>query len=82
MIPIIPYSHYYWVGGPPKVWGLGLGVGTSGVEDSLCKFPESGSKLCPRPETLKGGGGEGGGGEEEGGRGVGEEVTAGFGGLG
>ena len=18
MIPIIPYSHYYWVGGPPK----------------------------------------------------------------
>ena len=19
MIPIIPYSHYYWVGGPPKV---------------------------------------------------------------
>ena len=20
MIPIIPYSHYYWVGGPPKVF--------------------------------------------------------------
>ena len=21
MILIIPYSHYYWVGGPPKVLG-------------------------------------------------------------
>ena len=20
-ITIIPYSHYYWVGGPPKVYG-------------------------------------------------------------
>ena len=20
MIPIIPYSHYYWVGGPPNIF--------------------------------------------------------------
>ena len=24
MITIIPYSSYYWVGGPPKLWHLQL----------------------------------------------------------
>ena len=31
MIPIIPYNHYFWVGGPPKGspcsgWVKGLGI--------------------------------------------------------
>ena len=26
MIPIIPYSHYYWVGGPPKISRCAGGV--------------------------------------------------------
>ena len=24
IIPIIPYSHYYWVGGPPKAYYMGV----------------------------------------------------------
>ena len=28
MIPIIRYSHYYWVGGPPKVSNSGKNGGS------------------------------------------------------
>ena len=31
MIPTIPYSHYYWVGGPPKVYCF---VGSSFIAET------------------------------------------------
>ena len=38
MIPIIPYSHYYWVGGPPKVLIIdmepGVVCGSDGLRNS------------------------------------------------
>ena len=34
MILIIPYSHYYWVGGPPNLWAL-VGVDSADSVTSL-----------------------------------------------
>ena len=37
MILIIPYSHYYWVGGPPKLEGARqLATGSSGGLSKVC----------------------------------------------
>ena len=35
MIPIIPYSHYYWVGGPPNLYWNNIGIMEKKVEASI-----------------------------------------------
>ena len=47
MIPIIPYSHYYWVGGPPKACGSFPKSHAAPFCGSLCRhaIPENGHHL-------------------------------------